>query len=272
MMANQENPASGPPPPPGHEHDPAPRHEHHRSTIVAGSHSAGDEEAAGDRLTDENKASADDSPAVSDQPKAQLSNLAAEAADQSKRLASEVAQTAKLAGQAGQQVNRLLTAQTHRAANVLHRLACALRDSAQNREQNDVGGQIATYTDRAAARVESMSTYMRGTDFRTMLRDAGQFARRRPEVLLAGTILTGLVVASLLKASRRGMAEPWTSGTGRGQAALLKGMPAVSAAADSLRRGAEARDLNPETLVEKVTASRLGKYVVIAGSRLWRKS
>ena len=195
-MANQENRASG---------SPVPRHEHHHATIVAGSHSAGGETAARDCLTDANRTSSDDSPAVSDQPKAQLSILAEEVRNQSTRLPSEViVQTAKLAGQAGQQINRLMTAQKDRTANGLHRLACALRDTTQNREQNDVGGEIATYTDRAAARIESMSAYMRGADFPTMLRDAGHFAQRRPEVLLAGTILTGLVVASLLKASRRG--------------------------------------------------------------------
>ena len=271
-MENQENRASGPPPP-GHEHHPAPRHEHQHATIAAGSHSAGGETAAGDDLTDASGRSSDDSPAVSDQLKAQLSHLAAEARDQPTRLASEViAQTAKLSGQAGQQVNRLMTAQKNRTANGLHRLACALRDTTQNREQNEVGDQTATYTDRAAARVESMSTYMRGTDFPTMLRDAGQFARRRPEVLLAGTILTGLLVARLLKASRRGTAAPWTSASGRWHTALQKGTQAASAAADTLKQSAEARGLSPEAVVERVTGSRLGQFVASAGKRQWRKS
>ena len=271
-MANQENRASGPPPP-GHEHHPAPRHEHQHTAIVAGSHSAGSETAAGDHITDANRKSSDDSPAVSDQAKAQPSNLATEARDQSTRLASEViAETAKLAGRAGQQVNRLMTTQKNRAADGLHRLACALRDTTQNREQNDVGDQIATHTDRAAARIESMSTYMRGTGFSTMLRDAGKFARRRPEVLLAGTILTGLLVASLLKASRRGAAEPWTSAKGRWHEALQKGTQAVSAAADSLQRGAEARGLSSDSVVETITGSRLGKYIALAGNRQRRKS
>ena len=203
-MANQENRASGPPPP-GHEHNPAPRHEHHHATIVAGSHSAGGETAA---------------------------------RDQSTRLAREVI---ALAGEVGQQVNKLMTAQKNRAANGLHRLACALTDTTQNHEQNDRGGQIATYADRAAARMESMSTYLRGTEIPTILRDAGQFARRRPEVLLAGTILTGLVVERLLKFSRRGPAEPWAPATGRWHAALQKGTQAVSAAADTLKQGAEAQ-------------------------------
>ena len=236
-MANQENRASGPPAP-GHEHHPAPRHEHHHTTIVAGSHSAGGETTARDGLTDANRTSSDDSPAV-----------------------GVIAQTAKLAGQAGQQGIRLMTVQKNRAASGLHRLACALRDTTETRDQNDVGGQIATYTDRAAARIESMSTYVRGTDFPTMLRGAGQFARRRPEVLLAGTVLAGLLVARLLNASRLAAAEPWTS-AGRWRETLQKGTQAVSAAADIVKQGAEARGLNPETLVEKVTGSRLGKHVV----------
>jgi hypothetical protein len=212
---------------------PAPQDEHDQAIIVAGSRSSG----------------------------------------QSTRLASAVIdQTTKLAGQAGQQVIWLMTEQKNRAADGLHRLACALRVTTQNRGQNDVGGQIATYTNRAGARIESMSTYMRGADFPTMLRDAGQFARRRPEVVLAGAILTGLLVASLLKASGRGAAEPWTSATGRWHAVLQKGTQAVSAAADTLKQGAEARGLSPEAVVEKVTGSRLGRYVAIPGNRQWRKS
>jgi hypothetical protein len=181
---------------------PAPQDEHDHAILVAGSRSSG-ETAAYDRLA-----------------------------------SAVIDQTTKLAGQAGQQVSRLMTDQKNRAADGLHRLACALRDTTQNLGQNDVGGQIATatYTNLAAARMESISTYMRGADLPTMLRDAGQFARRRPEVLLIGTILTGLLVASLLKASRRGAAEPWTSRTGHWHAALQKGTQAVSAAADTLKQ------------------------------------
>jgi hypothetical protein len=266
-MANQENRASG------HEHHPLPQHEHHHTTIVAGSHSAGGETAAPDRMTEANRSSSDDSRVVSDQPKAQLSNLAAEARDLSTRLAGElIAQTAKSAGQAGKHVSRLMTEQKNRTADGLYRLACALRDMTPNLGPNDVGGQIETYTNRAAARMESMSTYMREADFPTMLRDAGQFARRRPEVLLAGTILTGLLVASLLKASRRGTAASWTATPGRWHAVLRKGTHGASAASDILKQGAEARGLSPAAVVEKVTGPRLGKYVAIIGNRQWRKS
>ena len=232
MMADHENRASA---------TPASRPEPHHATLVAGRRSSGE------------------------------TNLAGEARDQSIRLASEVIdQTAKLAGQAGQQISRLMTEQKNRAADGLHRLACALRDTTPNLEQHNVDGPTTTYTNRAAGQLESMSTYVRGADFPTMLRDAGQFARRRPEVLLAGTMLTGLLVASVLKASKRGAAEPWTSATDRWRAALQKGTHAVSAAADTLKQGAEARGLSSEAVADKVTGSRLGKQVATASNRLWR--
>jgi hypothetical protein len=165
----------------------------------------------------------------------------------------------------------LLTEQKNRAADGLHRFAGVLRDGARNRAENHGGGQIVNYSIRAAARMDSISDYMRGADFPTMLRDAGRFARRRREVLLVGTFLTGLLVGRFLKASRRGAAEPWTSATGRWPEALQKGTRVVSAAAHSLKQGAEARGLSPEAVVENLTGSRLGKQVAIAGNRLWRK-
>jgi hypothetical protein len=231
-MGNHENRASGPTAP-GHEHEPAPGHEDHSTTIGAGSQSAGCDTSARDRLT---------------------------ARDRSTGVATEViAHTAKLAGQASEQVSRLMAAQKNRTADGLHRLACALRDTTQSREQNEVGGRISTYADRAAARMEVMSTYMRETEFPTMLRDAGQFARRRPEVLLAGTVLMGLLVAKLLQNSRRRPADPWTSATGRLHAAVQKGTHAVSAAADTLKQGAEAQYAaiasNRRRAAEKLTGS-----------------
>ena len=204
----------------------------------------------------------DHSPAVSDQSKAQLSDQAAEARDQVRD------QTATLASQAGQQLSRVVTEGKNRAATGLHHLAGVLRDTTPNLGQNDAGVRIATYRNRAAARIDSMSTYMRDADVSTMLGDAGRFVRR-PEVLLAGTALTGLLVARLLKASRHPAPQPWTSAA-RWRETLQKGTQVVSAAADTVKQGAKARGLDPEALVEKVAGARRGKHV--AGSRLWRKS
>jgi len=190
------------------------------------------------RFADANTASFDDSTAVGDRPT---------------RVANEVRdQTVNLAGQ----VNRAMTEGKNRAADGLHHLAGVLRDTARNLGQNDASSRITTYTNRAATRIDAMSTYMRDADVSTMLGDAGRFARRRPEVLLAGTVLAGLLVARLLKA-RNAAPEPWTSAA-RWHETLQKGTRAVSAAADTVKHGAIARGLNPEALV-------------IAGSRrLWR--
>jgi hypothetical protein len=134
----------------------------------------------------------------------------------------------------GHTVSRLMTEQKNRAAECLHRLAGVVRNTALT--QNDVGGQIGNYSNRAAARLDSMATYVRGADFPTILRDASQFARRRPEVLLGGTIATGLLVAYFLKVSKRGAAEPWSSAAGRWHEALQKSAQVVSSVADTLKR------------------------------------
>ncbi len=193
-------------------------------------------------FADANTASFDDSTAVG---------------DQTTRVAHEVRdQTANLASQAGQQLNRAMTEGKNRAADGLQHLAGVLRDTARNLGQNDASGRMTTYTYRAATRIDAMSTYMRDADVSTMLGDAGRFARRRPEVLLAGTVLAGLLVARLLKA-RHAAPEPWTSAA-RWHETLQKGTKVVSAAADSVKQGAIARGLNPEALV------------IAGGRRLWR--
>jgi hypothetical protein len=176
-------------------------------------------------------------------------------------------QMVRLAGQAGQRVGQLMTEKKNRAADGLHRLACALRDTTQERQDSDVGGQ--TYTNRVADRMESMSAYMRRTDFSTGLRDVGQFARRRPEVVVAGTILTGLLVATFLKAPRRRAAGPWTSAR-RWHEALQKGTQAVSAAADTLKQGAEARGLGPQSLVAPIAEKR--RRATEASYAMWRRA
>jgi hypothetical protein len=167
---------------------------------------------------------------------------------------------------AGHPASRLMTEQKNRAAASLHRLACVVRNTALT--QDDVGGQIGNYRNRTAARLDSMATYVRGADFPTILRDVGQFARRRPEVLLGGTIVTGLLVARFLKASKRGAAEPWSSAAGRWHEALQKSAQVFSSAADTLKKGAEARGLSPEAVVGKVTGPQLGEPIAIVGDHV----
>jgi hemerythrin superfamily protein len=161
-----------------------------------------------------------------------------------------------------QKVNRLMTEQKNRAADGLHRLAGVLRHTTLTRDV--AGGPIEGYRDRTAARMDSMATYMRAADFPTMLRDAGRFARR-PEVVVVGTIVTGLLVARVLKPSRRRAADPWRSAAGRWNETIQKGAQIVSAAADTLKEGAEARGVRPEAVVEHVTGFPFAKYIALIG-------
>ena len=163
--------------------------------------------------------------------------------------------------QAAQQVGRLMTEQKNRAADGLHRLAGVVRDRTHRLGQTGVRGQMATSADRVAARMDSMSTYVREADVSTLLRDAGRLARRRPEVLVAGGFVAGLVLGRYLGAPRRGGAGLWRSAPWH--EALQRGTQVLSAAADTVKEGLEARGLS---------GSRLARRVAIAGDRYWRES
>jgi hypothetical protein len=135
---------------------------------------------------------------VVEQAREQAKTLAAEA----KNLASEATeQTAELAGRATQQVNTVMTEQKQWAAARLGTLAGALREAARKLGDDELGGRVGQYAQRAADQVDSMSSYVRTAELQSFVRDAGQFARRRPEVFIGGAFLTGLLAARFLKAS-----------------------------------------------------------------------
>ena len=177
-------------------------------------------------------------------------------------------------GQARQTIGRLMTEQKNRAADGLQRLAYRVRTPAI--APSEAAGQLARYRNGAAAGLDSMATYVRTAEFPAVLRDAGQFARR-PEVLVVGAFLTGFLVARFVRSPRRVVVdESWRAAAGRWRGALQKGAQiasaaaaqAASSAADTLRQTAESRSLNPATVVEIVSGSRLGKPLAVVGDRL----
>jgi hypothetical protein len=178
-------------------------------------------------------------------------------------------------GQAKQLARRLMTDQKNRAADGLQHLAGRVRPTATT--PSDAGGQFVGYRHGAAAGLDSMATYVRAADLPTVLRDAGRLARR-PEVLAAGAFLTGLLVARFLRVPTRRVDQSWRAAADRWRDALQKGAQvasvaaaqAASSAADTLRHTAESRSFSPETVVEKVTGSRLGKQLAIVGDHLMR--
>jgi hypothetical protein len=181
------------------------------------------------------------------------------------------------AGQTRQKIRSLMTDQKNRAADGLQHLAGRVRPTATT--PSDAAGQFVGYRHGAAAGLDSMATYVRAADLPTVLRDAGRLARR-PEVLAAGAFLTGLLVARFLRVPTRRVDQSWRAAADRWRDALQKGAQvasvaaaqAASSAADTLRHTAESRSFSPETVVEKVTGSRLGKQLAIVGDHLMRAS
>ena len=136
--------------------------------------------------------------------------------EQARNLASQAKeQSAELAGQAKQQLNTLITEQKARAAERLGGIAGILRETADKLGRDELAGRVGRYATQAADQVESVSRYVRGTDLQSFVRDTGQFARRRPEVFLAGTFLIGLLAARFLKASVERPRQPEMVAGGR---------------------------------------------------------
>ena len=132
------------------------------------------------------------------------SEMVDQARSQARHVAAEVKQqTAEVTDQAKQHVTTLLTDQKQRAAERLGTFAGTLRDAAQKLGSDDIGSRVGHYAYRAADQVDSMSSYVRRAELQTFVRDAGQFARRRPEVFIGGAFLAGLIAARFLKASGR---------------------------------------------------------------------
>jgi hypothetical protein len=121
---------------------------------------------------------------------------------QARTLASEAGeQGADLAGRAQHQVSALMADQKNRAAEGLGSLAGALREVAARLGHDEISRGVGHYAQRAAAHVDSMSSYLRDAELQAVVRDTGQFARRRPEVFIGGAFLAGVLAARFLKAS-----------------------------------------------------------------------
>jgi hypothetical protein len=113
-----------------------------------------------------------------------------------------VDQASRLAHQAGEGVEQAVGRGKEQAADRIAAVAGAVREAARSLQQQDPNG-FGRYADTAAQQLERASGYLRERDLRGMLREAEGFARRRPEIFLAGSVLAGLALARFLKSSSR---------------------------------------------------------------------
>jgi len=126
-------------------------------------------------------------------------------ADQAKQAAVETVDQAKQAvndtlGEAKQQVAARFDAQKSQAADRLSNVANALRQTGENLEsQNeDTFGQ---YARAAADQLEQFSNTLQNKNMNELLNEVQGFARRQPELFIAGSLAAGFLLGRFLKSS-----------------------------------------------------------------------
>jgi hypothetical protein len=150
-------------------------------------------------MTQYNSKTNDKNKPITDNPAVQ------EKVDQAQQKASEVAgeakkQAAALTDQAKMEAKSSLQSQKQVAAQELHGVAQALRQTGSNlREQDQT--MFAQYSNQFAERVERASTYLEEHDVEDLVYEAKDFARRQPELFIGGAFTLGLVAARFLKST-----------------------------------------------------------------------
>jgi ElaB/YqjD/DUF883 family membrane-anchored ribosome-binding protein len=108
--------------------------------------------------------------------------------------------TQELRTQAGEGIRRQLDDRSTEAGEEVTTTADAIRRVGdQLRQEGKIG--TAQYAERAAQPVERLGRYLTEADGGRLLRDAEQFARRRPWVAVMGGATLGFLVARFIKAS-----------------------------------------------------------------------
>jgi ElaB/YqjD/DUF883 family membrane-anchored ribosome-binding protein len=94
-----------------------------------------------------------------------------------------------------------LSTQKNMATDGIGTVAQAVRQASEQlrTQQHDT---IAGYIDQAANQLEQFSTRLRDKDVGELMRDAQDFARRRPAVFIGSAFAVGLLGARFLKSSR----------------------------------------------------------------------
>lgn len=109
-------------------------------------------------------------------------------------------QAVKIVGEARQQVEATVQAQTARGSTIASVLGSTLHDaSKQLRNQNET--TVATYLDQAADQVEQLGTMLDSQDYRQLVGTVQGFARQQPLLFFAAAIAVGVVGAKFLKSS-----------------------------------------------------------------------
>ena len=127
------------------------------------------------------------------------------------QLGGQVRETTQQArSQAGERVREQVNQRSTQAAEQANSIADVIRRTSSTlREEGREGA--ANVAEQAAERTQRLGGYLQDADADRILRDAEDFARRQPWVVVAGGALLGLVASRFLKASS---ARRYRSGDG----------------------------------------------------------
>jgi len=124
----------------------------------------------------------------------QAKQAATETLDQAKQAVSE-----SLSGVKGQMQSTFDT-QKNQAAGRLGSVATALRQTSQQlNDQNET--TFANYAQSAADQIENWSSMLQNQDLNGLVSEVQDFARRQPELFIAGSLAAGLLLGRFLKSS-----------------------------------------------------------------------
>jgi ElaB/YqjD/DUF883 family membrane-anchored ribosome-binding protein len=128
--------------------------------------------------------------------------LVGEAASQVQDAAGSAQQKAvELKEQGRSKLGETLDQRTTQVGGQARQMAQALRRSGEQLREQGEGKQVAGVTEGAAERIEQLGGYLERASGDELLRDAEDFARRRPWMVAGFGLVVGLAASRFLKAS-----------------------------------------------------------------------
>ncbi len=149
----------------------------------------------------------DNKPATSSstgtQAKEAAKDVAKDAKAQGQELAKEtVAQAKQSLSQIREQTMTALSQAQDQVAEHGLSLAKSFGKTSEHLRGEDES-ELADLSEKVSAQVQRASDYLRAQDVSSLLHDAAQLARRRPELVLGGAVLLGMLGGRFLKSSGR---------------------------------------------------------------------
>jgi hypothetical protein len=121
--------------------------------------------------------------------------------DDTRRLARDAREgTAQVASRALEEAGSRVASRKDEAAGQVGSLASAMRQAGEQLETGDAAF-FARYAGVAADELDKVSSWLRGRDLQTIMRDTETFARRHPDIFMGGAFVAGIMLARFLKSS-----------------------------------------------------------------------